>query len=136
MISVVQEIDYLSRMTGTKCANWKHVLIADKVNDPIEAAKEGHLLYENPEDLKTAERLLAAQGIYRRLECAADNCFIVPPGKEAHFENVAVQIGSQIEWGVGPRPLRAFLPLRYPTTSHGLSLTFSCGRFHLSTIHR
>lgn len=63
--------------------------------------REGHILFDgDAAKRRRLESVLGGHGIHRRLECDADNCFLVAPGLVTTFEQTVADFGLTHEWGV------------------------------------
>jgi len=49
-LDIAEEIDYLARLSGTPCADWKHTLISSKVDDPVTLTPKAIWSYTVPDN--------------------------------------------------------------------------------------
>lgn len=124
MISIPQEIHFLSLLTNFKCSEFRHLIVTANKTDPLglpdakpkervsceeSAVREAHLFVEeNSEPHKEFDRVAAQLGITRKVDCVPEPgmppniCYTVRRELSEDFEVLASGLNLEMKWGVIP----------------------------------
>lgn len=103
---IAEEIFKISELSCLPCSEFIHLLVGGKLFDPVEGeiplniAREGHAFVEDQSPAYQAFISALPTAIYRKIDCVAGVCFVVPNEFAPDFERVAKEQHIEIEYGV------------------------------------